>query len=119
MSDHHLVSYANSGLGGSSRTSSWQEMRHKRNKDRRHERDGEHSGSREGSSQMYRSASEIPEQEHHDRKDQELERLHRLVRDLELEVWGRHRRRNHDEFPEGFVHIGDSHGEVSYQSGSR
>ena len=72
-----------------------------------------------GLSQMYRSASEIPEQEHRDRRDLELERLHRLVRDLELEVWGRHRRRNHDESQEGFVHTGDSHGEASYQSGSR
>ena len=39
--------------------------------------------------------------------------------DLELEVRGRRRRRDHGESPEGFVNIGDSHGEASYQSGSR
>ena len=35
---------------------------------------------------MYRSTSDIPEQEHYDRRDQELERLCKQVRDLELEV---------------------------------
>ena len=72
----------------------------------------------EGSSQTYRSTSEIPKQEHYDRRDQELERLRRLVRDLELEVLDWSRRRNHRESPEGSVNTRDSHGEASYQSGS-
>ena len=37
------------------------------------------------------------EHEHHDRRGQELEHIHRMVRDLELEVPGTHRRRNRDE----------------------
>ena len=32
-----------------------------------------------------------------DQWDEELERLHRLVRDLELEARGRRQRRNHEE----------------------
>ena len=89
MFDHHSASYANSGSNGSSRSLSWQEMRHKRNENRRYNWDREHSGSGEGSSQKYRSASKILKQKHRDRRDQELERLHRLVRDLELEVRNR------------------------------
>ena len=113
------MSYANSRPGGSSRSPSWQEMRYKRNEDRRHEWDGEHFGLGEGSTQMYRSTSKIPEQEHCDGRDLELERLHRLVKDLELEVQGRRQRRNHNESPEGSVHTGDNHKEASYQSDSR
>ena len=45
-------------------------------------------GFREGSSQLYQLASDIPEQEHYDRRDQELERLCKQVK--ELEVQGRH-----------------------------
>ena len=37
---------------------------------------------------MYQLASDIPEQEHYDRRDQELERLCKQVK--ELEVQGRH-----------------------------
>ena len=51
-------------------------------------------------------------------RDLELEHLRKLVRDLKLEVWGRHRRRNCSESPEGSVSVGDIHGEVSHQSGS-
>ena len=68
--------------------------------------------------QTYRSAFEVLEQEHHDRRDQELERLRRLIRVLELEVRGRRQRRNHNEFPEGSMSIRESHGEASRQSGS-
>lgn len=71
----------------------------------------------EGSSQTHRLAFEVPEQKHHDRRDQELEHLHRLVRDFEMDVRGRHQRRNHDESPKGSVNIRDSRGEASYQSG--
>ena len=91
---------------------------HKRNADRRHKWDGEHSGLREGLLQTYRSAFEVPEQEQRDRRDQKLEHLCRLVRDLELEVQGRHQRRNHNESPKGLVSAGVSYGEASRQSGS-
>ena len=89
MFDHQSGSFTGSGSGGLSRASSWQERRrHKRNEDRRHKQDEERSSSGEGSPQTYQSASEVPEQEQHDRRDQELECFHRLVRDLELEVRG-------------------------------
>lgn len=50
--------------------------------------------SREGSSRGYRSASYIPEQELHERKEQEMECPCSQVRKLELEIRGRHQRRN-------------------------
>lgn len=86
MLDHHSGSYTVSGSGGSSWSSSWRERRYKRNKDRRREQDGEHSGSGEGSSQTYRSVSDVSQHEHRDRRDQELECLRRLVKDLELKA---------------------------------
>lgn len=42
-----------------------------------------------------------------------------MVRGLELEVWGKSRRRNPDEFPEGSLNVRDSHGKASCQSGFR
>ena len=68
---------------------------------------------------MYRSMLDVPEHKHHDRRDQELECLCRMVRDLELEVQGRRQQRNHDEHAEGFVSVRGSHREASHQSGSR
>ena len=53
-----------------------------------------------------------------DRRDEELECLHRLVRDLELEARGRRRRRNREEHAEGSASVGSSHREAFYQSGS-
>ena len=94
-------------------------MRHKRNENRRYDWNGEHSGSGEGSSQTYRSTSKIPKQKHRDRRDQELECLHKLVRDLELEVRNRHQKRNHDKSLEGSVSVGDNRREASHQSSSR
>lgn len=52
-------------------------------------KNGEWPGSREGPSQLYQSVSDVPEQEHYDRKDQKLEHLRKQARDLELEVRGR------------------------------
>jgi len=53
---------------------------------------------------MYRTMSDASGRNHFDRRDEELEqrdeeldRLHRLVRDLELEAKGRCRRRDHEE----------------------
>ena len=95
------------------------ERRYKRNEDRRCERNDGSSSSGEGSSQTYQSAFEVFKQKHYDMRDHELERLHRMVRDLELEVLGRCRRRDRDKSFKGSVSVGGSHGEASRQSGSR
>ena len=118
MSKWHSTSYAANGSRGSYWGFSWREKRYKRNEDWSCERGREHCGSKEGSSQTYRSMSDIPEHEHHDRRDQELERLCRMVRDLELEVRGRRRWRNRDEHAKGSVSVKGSHREASHQSGS-
>ena len=52
--------------------------------------------------------------EHFDKRDEELERLRKLVRDLELEARGRHQRKNRKEHVEGSTSLGSSHGEVSH-----
>ena len=47
------------------------------------------------------------------RRDTELEHLHRLVRDLKLEMRGRHQRRDHEERGEGSTSVGGR-----YEAGS-
>lgn len=44
----------------------------------------------EGLSLKYQLVSDVFEHGNRDRRDQELERLHRLVKDLELEARGKH-----------------------------
>ena len=112
MVDRHLTSSVNSRSGGSSRGSRWQERRQKRDQDYRHEEHVKWPDSREGSSQGYRSASYIFEQEQYKKRDQELEHLCKQVRNLDLEVRGTRRRRNCDESPED----SDNIGEFSHQS---
>ena len=53
-----------------------------------------------------------------DQRDEELERLCRLVRDLELQARGRYQRRDHGERRERSASVGDHHGARSHQSGS-
>ena len=53
-----------------------------------------------------------------ERRDTELECLHRLVRDLELEVRGRRQRRDHEERGEGSTSVGGRYEVGSHQSGS-
>ena len=53
-----------------------------------------------------------------DKRNEELEHLRRLVRDLELEARGRHRRRDRDDCEEGSVNVGGHYGAKSYQFGS-
>ena len=53
-----------------------------------------------------------------EQRDEELKRLRKLVRDLELEMRGRHRRRDHEERGEGSASVGGNHGADSHQSGS-
>ena len=53
-----------------------------------------------------------------EQRDTELEHLHRLVRDLELEVRGRRQRRDHEERGEGSTSVGGRYEARSHQSGS-
>ena len=55
----------------------------------------------------------------HEGRNQEMERLRKLVRELELEVRGRHRRGNRDESPDDSDCTGKSKGESFHQSSSR
>ena len=52
--------------------------------------------------------------EHFDRRDEELEPLHRLVRDLELEVRGKRRRRDCEECEEESASVGGRYREGSH-----
>ena len=56
--------------------------------------------------------------EEHDQRDEELERLRRLVRDLEFQARGWHQRRDHGERRERLASVGDHQGARSHQSGS-
>ena len=74
---------------GSSRGSTWKERRQKRREDREHPRGEERSGLGEGSDQTRRTVSGVSAHRQYDDRDRELERLRRLVMDLELEARGR------------------------------
>ena len=103
MSERHSGGRAESGFVGSSWGSTWRERRQKRHEDREHLRGEEESGLGEGSDQTRRLMSGVSGHRQYDDRDRELERLHRLVMDLELEARGRrqerdrhHRRRRND-----------------------
>ena len=89
MSEGRSRSYAESGYGRSSQGSTWQERRQKRCEDREHEQEVKQSGLGEGSYQTHRTISGASGRGCFDERDEELERLRRLVRDLELEARGR------------------------------
>ena len=97
MSEGRLGGRAQSGLIGSSRGSTWWERRQKGREDRERLRGEEESGLGKGSDQIHRMMSGISRHGQRDDRDRELERLRRLVMDLELEARGRHqeRDRNH------------------------
>ena len=107
-----------SGFEGSSRGSTWRERRHKRHEDRDCEWEEERSGLGEGSYQTNWMISSASRHGHFDKRDEEHECLHRLVRDLELEVRGRHWRREHDDQKEGSSSRGGRYGAKSHQSSS-
>ena len=90
-------SHAKSDLVGSSRGSTWQERRLKRCEDREREQEKEQFGLGEGSYQMHRTISSASGHGQFDERDEELEQLCKLVRDLELEARGGHQRRDQDE----------------------
>ena len=88
MSEGRSGGRAQSGSIGSSRGSTWRERRQKGCEDREHLRGEEESGLGEGSDQTRRTMLGVSGHEQYDDRDQELERLHRLVIDLELEARG-------------------------------
>ena len=89
MSEGRSGGHFESGPMGSSRESTWRERRLKRREDREREREEEQFGLREGSYQTHQTILGASGHGQFDERDQELERLRRLVRDLELEVKGR------------------------------
>ena len=110
--------------GRSSQGSTRQERRQKQREDREYEEQRQ-SELGEGPFQTYRTMSSTLGRNHFDRRDEVLEKrdedlkhLHRLVRDLELEARGRHRRRDHEKRREGSASVGGHHGAGSHQFGS-
>ena len=81
---------------GSSWEATWRERRQKRREDREREHKEEQSGLGKGSYQTNRIVSDASRHKQLDKRDEELERLCRLVRDLELEARGGHQRRDRD-----------------------
>ena len=118
MSKGRSGSYFESSSRRSSWGSTWRERRQKRCEDREHEQEEEQSNLGEGLYQTHWTKSGALGRGHFDTRDEELECLHRLVRDLELEERGRRRRRDHDNHEEGSVNVGGHYGAKSYQFGS-
>ena len=94
MSEERSGGRAPSSSIGSSRGSTWRERRQKRRENRKHPRGEERSGLGEGSDQTHRTVSGVSAHRQYDDRDRELERLRRLVMDLELEARGRCQERN-------------------------
>ena len=90
MSERRLKGSAESGSVGSSRGSTWRERRQKRHEDRECEHREEESGLGEGLYQTNWAAKGASGHRLLDERDEKLEQLHRLVRDLELEARERH-----------------------------
>ena len=119
MSKRHSGSYTESGLVGSSWGSTWREQRHKRREDRNRGQEEEQSDLGEGSYQTHRTMFGASKHGQYDERDEELEWLRRLMRDLELEARGGHQRRDRDN-REGKSNSGENrYGIGSNQSGSR
>ena len=94
MSEGCSGGHAESGSMGSSRGSTWWERRHKRREDREHEREEEQSSLEEGLYQTRQTISGASGHGQFEERDQEVEWLRRLVRDLELEARGMCQRRD-------------------------
>ena len=116
MSEERSGGRAPSSSIGSSRGSTWRERRQKQQEDKEHPRGEERSRLGEGSDQTHGTVSGVSTYRQYDDRDRELERLHRLVMDLELEARGRlqerdrhHRQRRNDS-------TGDRREESSSQS---
>nr|POF20742.1 hypothetical protein CFP56_65270 [Quercus suber] len=114
MGDQHLMSFVGSHSRGSSQGLRRHEREKKRDLDHMHKEQAIRLDSREGFWQGYRSTSYIPKQVIPKGRAQEQEHLHKQVKKLELEVWGRCRRRNRDESPDDFDNTGESRREPSH-----
>ena len=76
------------------------------------------SGFGERSFQTHQTLSGASGHERFDKKDEKLECLHRLVRDLELKARGKRRRRDRKELAKGSANVKGGYGEMSHQSSS-
>ena len=86
MSEGRSGDHAKSRSIGSSQGSTWREQRQKIPEDREHEQQEEQSNLGEGSYQTLQTVSGATGHGQFEERDQEVERLRRLVRDLELEA---------------------------------
>jgi len=118
MSGRRSEGSAESGSVGSSRGSTWQERRQKKREDRERQHKEEQSSLREGSYQMNRAVSDASGHRQLDERDEELERLRKLVRDLELEARGRHQKRDRDNQADRSMTRGDRYSTKSNRSSS-
>ena len=94
MSEGQSEGRAENGSAGSSQGSTWRERRQKRREDRECKLAEEQSGLGEGLYQTLRIVSGASGHDQYNERDQEIERLHRLVRDFELEGRNRRQRQN-------------------------
>ena len=90
----------------------------KRREDREREREEEQSGLGEGLYQTFRTVSGTTGHGQFEERDREVERLRRLVRDLELDARNRPQRRDQDDRERRDDNVGDCNGGESSQSGS-
>ena len=118
MSEGRLGGHVESRSVGSFWDSTWWERRIKRREDRERERREEESGLGKGSDQTHQTMSSAPGHGQFDEIDQELERLRRLVRDLELEARGWRQRRDRDNRERRDGSMRNRGEEGSSQSGS-
>ena len=86
MSERRSRDHAESKSVGSSQGSTRRERWQKRQEDKECEREEEQSGLKEGSYQTHRMISGATGHGQFKERDQEVERLRRLVRDLESEA---------------------------------
>ena len=110
--------HAKSGFVGSSGGSTWRERRQKRRENREHKQQGEQSSLGEGSYQTLRTISGATGHGKFKERDQEVERLCRLVRDLELGARDRRQKRDQNNQERRDDNVGDCYGGESCQSGS-
>ena len=115
MSEERSGGHVESGSMGSSRDSIWRERRQKRREDRERKQREEESGLGEGLDQTHRTISGASGHGQFDEKDLELERLCRLVRDLELEARDKRYRRDRGDRERG----DDSKGNRGKEGSSR
>ena len=119
MSEGHSGGHAQSGSVGSFRGSTWRERRQKGREDRERLRGDIGSSLGEGSDQTRRTVLGVSGHRQFDDRDRELERLRRLVMDLELEARGRRQERDRHHRQRRNASTGNRGEEGSSQSGTQ